>query len=507
MENTIVKLNNIVKTFGDVTAISEGHFELRKGEIHSLIGENGAGKSTLMKILYGMHVPDSGEIIIHGKTYKSLNPKTAISLKIGMVHQEFMLVNELTVLENIILGFEPMNGLRIDFHTARENITEYIEKYNLVVPLNKKIMDLSVGEAQRVEILKTLLRGSEILILDEPTAVLTPDESLQLFDILETLRQSGKSIVFISHKLKEVMHISDRITIMRASKFVDTLIKKNTTIDEIAVKMIGKEVFLGRKEKDIDFNDEVVLKIENIYVPSSREKSKIRGLSLEVRKGEVLGLAGVDGNGQTELVEALTGLREIYSGKVFIDNIESTNISPKAVRNLKVGHIPEDRNTLGLNRFTSIEDNIIATKLGDGVFSNKSIIDRVKTLEYCKSKIKAFNVKPPLPSLVTSSLSGGNAQKVVVSREINDDLKVLIASQPTRGVDIGSIEEIREHIYNSQKQGVGVLLVSADLEEILSLSDRIAVIFEGKIAGIISVKDATEHNLSVLMTGGTLEKV
>jgi simple sugar transport system ATP-binding protein len=506
MENTIVKLNNIVKTFGDITAISEGHFELRKGEIHSLIGENGAGKSTLMNILYGMHSPDSGEIIIYDKIYKSINPKTAISLKIGMVHQEFMLVNELTVLENIILGFEPMKGIRIDFPAARSNILEYMEKYNLMVPLNKKIIDLSVGEAQRVEILKTLLRGSEILILDEPTAVLTPDEALQLFDILETLKKSGKSIVFISHKLREVMQISDRITVMRSSKYVDTLIKKDTSIDEIAVKMIGKEVFLGRKEKDIDFNDEVILRIENIFVPSAREKSKITGLSLEVRKGEVLGVAGVDGNGQTELVEALTGLREVLSGKIFIGDIEITNLSPKKIRNLKVGHIPEDRNTHGLNRATSVEDNIISTKLVDGDFSNKSIIDRVKTLEYSKIKIKKFNVKPPLPELLTSGLSGGNAQKVVVSREINDDLSVLIAAQPTRGVDIGSIEEIRDHIYNSQKQGVGVLLVSADLEEILTLSDRIAVIFEGKIAGIISVKDATEHNLSVLMTGGSLEK-
>ncbi len=302
------------------------------------------------------------------------------------------------------------------------------------------------------------------------------------------------------------MQISDRITVMRSSKYVDTLIKKDTSIDEIAVKMIGKEVFLGRKEKDIDFNDEVVLRIENIFVPSAREKSKITGLSLEVRKGEVLGVAGVDGNGQTELVEALTGLREVLSGKIFIGDIEITNLSPKKIRNLKVGHIPEDRNTHGLNRATSVEDNIISTKLVDGDFSNKSIIDRVKTLEYSKIKIKKFNVKPPLPELLTSGLSGGNAQKVVVSREINDDLSVLIAAQPTRGVDIGSIEEIRDHIYNSQKQGVGVLLVSADLEEILTLSDRIAVIFEGKIAGIISVKDATEHNLSVLMTGGSLEK-
>lgn len=502
----LIELNNINKTFPNVKAIDNGKFDLYKGEIHSLIGENGAGKSTLMKILYGVYKPDSGTINIKDKTYDFLNPKQAIELGIGMVHQEFMLVKDLTVLENIILGFEPKKSMnRIDFAAAREMIDKYVKTYNMEIQPNKKVKDISVGEAQRVEIIKTLYRGAQILILDEPTAVLTPQETVKLFEILNSLKNDGKSIVFISHKLNEVMEISDRITVMRHGNYISTVNKTDTSIPELAKMMVGREVFLNIKKKPCEMGD-VILSVKDIYVPGERELSKIKGITFDLHKGEILGIAGVDGNGQSELVEAIAGLREVEKGEILFNNKPITNLSPLKVRQAGISHIPEDRNLRGLNRKFSIKENLIGNTFYKKPFAKWIMIDDKETRKFADKLVKDFDIRPANSEVFTENLSGGNAQKVVVAREVSMNSELLIASQPTRGVDIGSIESIRSAINKAKENGTAVLLVSADLQEILSLSDRIAVMYEGKITGIIDSEKATEENLGLLMTGGKINE-
>ena len=479
----IIKMTNIVKTFGEVHAIRNGNFNLFEGEIHSLIGENGAGKSTMMKILYGIYPIDGGDIEIYDKKMKDYTTKEAINLGIGMVHQEFMLVNEMTVLENIILGFEPKHSIAmVDFNEAKSKVLEYVKKYDLDIQINKKIKDISVGEAQRVEIIKTLYRGADILILDEPTAVLTPQETEKLFEILDNLKKSGKSIIFISHKLNEVMKISDRITVMRDSKYIDTVLKEDTSPTKLAKMMVGREVLLEVKKKKME-TEEVILKVEDIYVPSDRELSKIRGLSFSLKRGEILGIAGVDGNGQKELVEAITGLREVQKGKIYFKDTQIANKTPKFVRETGIAHIPDDRNKRGLNREMNIKENLIATKFSDNVFSGMINLKEKEINKFCENIIKKFDIRPANFNITTKNLSGGNAQKIVVARELESDTDLLIASQPTRGIDIGSIETIRKNIVEYRDKNKGVLLISAELEEILTLSDRILVMYEGKIVG------------------------
>lgn len=503
MSNKIIQMTNIKKNFGTVQAISNGFFDLYEGEIHSLVGENGAGKSTLLKILYGMYKFDEGKMVIKGEEYPYLTPKEAIELGIGMVHQEFMLVQDLTVLENIILGFEPSKGMRIDLDEARIRIQKYIDLYGMDIQLNKKVRNISVGEAQRVEIIKTLYRGAEILILDEPTAVLTPQETVQLFKILNALKKDGKSVIFISHKLKEVMEISDRISVMRQGAYLNTFMKKDTSIPEIAKMMVGRDVFLSANVKTGKVGD-VVIELKDIYVPGDRELSKIRGLDLEIREGEVLGIAGVDGNGQTELIDAITGLRKVEKGEIKLLGKNITNLSPLKIRQSGVAHIPEDRNVRGLNKEWSIKDNLIANKFYKSPFSKFIKLNKKEIENYSKELIDKFDIRPKDGEILTSNLSGGNAQKVIVAREVDMGAKLLIAAQPTRGVDIGSIEEIRKYLEEAKKKNAAILLVSADLEEILSLSDRIAVMYEGKITGVLSSKEATEDKLGILMIGGKL---
>jgi len=500
----VIEMIDIKKSFGSVKAIVDGQFELNEGEIHSLVGENGAGKSTLLKILYGMHNPDEGKMIIRGKEYTHLTPKEALSLGIGMVHQEFMLVQDLTVLENIILGFETNKGIRIDLESAKTKIQEYIDLYGMHVQLNKKVRNISVGEAQRVEIIKTLYRGAEILILDEPTSVLTPQESVQLFKILNALKKDGKSVIFISHKLKEVMEISDRISIMRQGKYLGTHLKEKTSIPEIAKAMVGRDIFLNSRPNPGKVG-QVVLELKDIYAPGDRELSKIRGLNLEVREGEVLGIAGVDGNGQTELIEAITGLRRVEKGEVKFLGKDITNLSPLKIRQEGVAHIPEDRNTRGLNREWSIKDNLVANKFYKKPFSKFLRLNKKEIENYSNELIGKFDIRPKNGDILTSNLSGGNAQKVIVAREVDMNAKLLIAAQPTRGVDIGSIEEIRKYLEQAKFNNTAILLVSADLEEVMALSDRIAVMYEGKITGILSSKEATEDNVGILMTGGKID--
>ena len=500
MNNDIVIMNGINKTFGEVKAVTDGNFKLIEGEIHSLIGENGAGKSTLMNILYGLHSPDSGEIFIRGEAVTAQTPKAAIEAGIGFVHQEFMLVNELTVLENIILGFEPRRKATIDFNEARAKIGVYIDNYHMDVQLSKRINQISVGEAQRVEIIKTLYRGANILILDEPTAVLTPQEAKRLFEILLSLKEQGTSIIFISHKLDEVMEISDRITVMRQSKYVDTVLKADTNKNELAQMMVGREVFLDIDRKPAQASETVLL-VEDIWVPGVKELSKIRGSSLEVKAGEIVGIAGVDGNGQSELIEAISGLRKVEKGKITLCGNDVTNCSPKKIRKQGLTHIPEDRNKRGLNREASIIENMAAVRLREKDFSKRGILNKQFMTKFAETLVGKFDVRPANPQSLTSALSGGNAQKVVVAREVDADGKVLIAAQPSRGVDIGAIEFIQDVLNHEKENGKGILLVSADLEEIFRLSDRIYVMYEGNISLSIPIEDATLDKVGLMMMG------
>lgn len=502
MNEYIVDMTNIQKSFGDVRAVVDGQFNLKKGEIHSLIGENGAGKSTMMKMLYGIYEHDGGEIKIGGEEITGLTPAKAIEKGIGMVHQEFMLVKELTVLENIILGFEPKKGITVDFHKARKDIQKYIDIYHMDIQPNKKINQISLGEAQRVEIIKTLYRGANIVILDEPTAVLTPQECVKFFEILQSMKADGKSIVFISHKLNEVMEISDRITVMRNGKFISSVDKKDTNQSELAKMMVGREVFLKVEKKKSNIGD-VVLKVDDLWTSGEKELSKIRGISMDVKSGEIVGIAGIDGNGQSELIEAITGLRKVEKGTVNLDGQDITNLSPLKIRKSGLTHIPEDRNLRGLNRGLSIMDNMVAVKIDEKPFSRGIALDKKAIESFSKKLVEKFDVRPTDPSIMTQALSGGNAQKVIVAREVDRNGKLLIASQPTRGVDIGAIESIRKILNEEKSKGKAILLVSADLEEILSLSDRIVVMYEGKITGVLNAEDANEDNIGLLMMGGT----
>ena len=504
MSEFVVEMKNIVKSFGEVHAVKDGQFNLIKGEIHSLIGENGAGKSTMMKLLYGMYPIDSGEIIVKGQSMGKLDPKLAIQHGIGMVHQEFMLVNDLTVLENVILGFEPKKGLQIDFDKARKEIQHFIDQYNMEIQLDKKVSQISVGEAQRVEIIKTLMRGADIIILDEPTAVLTPQETKKLFEILNNLKKEQKSLVFISHKLNEVMEISDRIYVMRQGLHMGIVSKEETSTLDLTKKMIGREVFL-HIDKTYEKAGKRILDVQDVWIPSQKESSKIRGMSLHVNEGEIVGIAGIDGNGQSELIEAITGLRPVERGHIFLDGKEITNLSPKKVREVGLAHIPEDRNTRGLNRTMSIEENLVAVEVDKAPFSRGMVMNTAAMDRHSEEMVKRFDIRPTDYKLPTSSLSGGNAQKVVVAREVSMNKKLLVAAQPTRGVDIGAIESIQKTLEEAKKNGAGVLLVSTELEEITSLSDRIIVIHEGTITGELSAGEANENNLGLLMMGGTVD--
>lgn len=505
----IVQMTNIHKQFPYVKAVDGAQFDLYKGEIHSLIGENGAGKSTMMKILYGMYDINDGEIIVNGKKVSDQKYTTheAIAQGIGMVHQEFMLVKEMTVLENIILGSEPTKkssrNIAIDFEAAREKIRFYIENYHMAVQLDKKVTNISVGEMQRVEIIKALYRGADILILDEPTAVLTPQEADKLFEILDVMRQDGKTIVFISHKLKEVMKISDRISVMRTGKYISTVKRDDITIPELAKLMVGREVFLNTKRTPPK-EGEVVLEVKDIFVPSERELSKIRGISFNVRKGEVVGVAGVDGNGQSELGEAIAGLRRVEKGQIILDGKNITNKSALQVRNTGLAHIPEDRNDRGLNRTHTFADNMLAAEIRNHPYSKWGVINPKKIMEEAWRRSEKFDIRPRDPSNIAGSLSGGNAQKIVVARELGaQGKKFLLAAQPTRGIDIGNIEGIRKMIDEAKVEGAAVLLISADLDEIMSLSDRIIVLYEGRITGeLINDDNIDEGKLGYLMMGG-----
>ncbi len=494
-----LRLQGITKRYPLVLANDHIDLEVRWGEILALMGENGAGKSTLMKIVYGLVSPDEGSIYVDGQPVSIHSSTDAIRLGIGMVHQHFMLVDPLTVVENVILGAEPGNRLQVDFRQARAQVAQVIAEMGFDLDPDARIEDLPVGLQQRVEILKTIYRKARILILDEPTAVLTPQEASELFAFLRRFTQQGGAVIFISHKLNEVMQISDRITVIRDGKVVATVLTNETNTQELARLMVGREVSLT-VEKEACHPATVLLDVQDVWVEIPGRKPAVAGVSFQVRSGEIVGIAGVEGNGQTELVEAIAGLRS-YRGQICYG---SSSLSPSArqVRHWGLSHIPEDRNVRGLVLDFSTRDNLI---LGDhhqkpytgwlGFFNEDSIN------QHAEQVVDTFDVRPRSISLTARCYSGGNAQKIIVGRELSCGPRVLVAAQPTRGVDVGAIEAIHRRIVQARDQGMAVLLVSADLNEVIGLADRILVIHEGRIAGELSPAEATEERLGLLMGG------
>lgn len=499
----VIEMSGIGKYFGTFKANDNINFDLEKGEIHVLLGENGAGKTTLMNVLYGIYEPEEGKISLNGKAVKIQNPGIAINLGIGMVHQHFMLVPVFTVAENIILGCEPKKGLKIDMETARKNVSEISEKYGLFVDPDAKIEDISVGMQQRVEILKALYRGAEILILDEPTAVLTPQEIEELGIILKKLVEQGKSIILITHKLKEVMAMSNRVTIIRRGKVIDTLETKNTNVDELAEKMVGRKVNFTVEKEEAKLGDSI-FSVSDLNVQDKRKLPAVKNVSFDVKKGEILAIAGVDGNGQNELIEAITGLAKVESGSIEIKGKDITNHKPREISKSGIGHIPADRHQRGLILSYNLRENSVLGKHYDKKFSTKGFLKWKSITKYADDIIKEFDVRSTSSEELARALSGGNQQKLIIAREITRDPELIIAVQPTRGLDVGAIEFVHKKLVEERDNGRAVLLVSLELDEVLALADRIAVMYSGEIVGVLDRKDADEKKLGILMAGGSL---
>ena len=497
-----IEMKNIVKVYPNGVVANKGvNFEVEEGEIHALVGENGAGKTTLMKILFGIEHPTSGEIEIFGKKVHIANPHVAISLGIGMVHQHFMLVPSLTVAENMILGMEPRKFTSIDFQRAIDMVEDAARRYGLPVPAREKVLDLPVGIKQRVEILKALIRGAKILILDEPTAVLTPQETGELFQALKRLSKSGMTIIFISHKLKEVKEISDRLTILRDGKNVGTFRTSEISEEEISRRMVGREVELVI-ERTPSNPGRTILSVENLEYTREDGVKVLNGVSFSVRSGEILGVAGVEGNGQRELVEILTGLRFGATGKIMLNGKNIINESSYRLRRMEMAHIPEDRVELGVALKATIAENLISDRYYKDPFCGRLTMKPRKIKDFAVKAIENFNIKADGPDSPVMMLSGGNMQKVLVAREFTANAKLLIADQPTRGIDVGSTEFVRKKLIEAKDDGVAVLLVSADLQEILQLSDRIIVMYRGEIVGYFPKNEGlTEEELGYYMLG------
>jgi general nucleoside transport system ATP-binding protein len=497
-----VDMRGITKVWPGVVANDHVDFSVRKGEIHALVGENGAGKTTLMNILYGLIKPTSGEIVLNGNPVQLHGPRDAIALGVGMVHQHFMLIPVMTVGENVTLGYEPITGG--DFYDkarAREQIDDLTRRYGLALDPDARTGDLPVGLQQRAEIVKTLYRGADILILDEPTAVLRPQETDELFGVLRGLVRSGKTIIFITHKLREVMAISDRITVMRRGKVAGHLVTSQTNEQEIARMMVGRDVLL-RVEKAEAKPGTVALRVEHLTANADRGTPALRDVSFEVHQGEILGIAGVEGNGQSELVEVLAGTRPATGGRVLFGDRDITNVGARSIRRAGISHIPEDRRGAGLVLNYSVADNLVLGRQRSERFTWRGIVLRLRAiLNWAKRLITAFDIRTPSPEAPARTLSGGNQQKIIIAREMSSEPRVLLAAQPTRGVDIGAIEFIHRQIVEQRDAGAAVLLVSAELDEIRSLSDRIAVMYEGHIVSI-EPAGTSEERLGLLMTGG-----
>ncbi|EJR18873.1 ABC transporter ATP-binding protein [Bacillus paranthracis] len=498
----VIEMNNITKVFPGIVANDDITLQVKQGEIHALLGENGAGKSTLMNVLFGLYQPEQGEIKIKGKPVKITNPNIANDLGIGMVHQHFMLVHNFTVTENIILGNEPKKNGKIAVEEAAKEIKQLSEQYGLAVDPHAKIEDISVGMQQRVEILKTLYRGAEILIFDEPTAVLTPQEIHELIQIMKKLVQEGKSIILITHKLKEIMEVCDRCTIIRKGKGIGTVDVAETDEHKLAELMVGRQVNFKTEKIEAKPMEEV-LSIANLIVHDTRKLPAVKGLDLTVRAGEIVGIAGIDGNGQSELIEAITGLRKVESGSIAIKGKEITNWPVRRITEEGIGHIPEDRHKHGLVLDFSVRDNIVLQTYYKNPFSKKGILNFSKITEKAKALIEQFDVRTPSEQTLARALSGGNQQKAIIAREVDRNPDLLIAAQPTRGLDVGAIEFIHKKLIEQRDNGKAVLLLSLELDEILNVSDRVAVIYEGKIVAIVDAKETNEQKLGLLMAGGT----
>ncbi len=503
----VIEMLNIRKEFGSFVANDNITLQLRKGEIHALLGENGAGKSTLMNVLFGLYQPEAGEIRVRGEKANITSPNVANDLGIGMVHQHFMLVQNFTVTENIILGAEPRAGIKIDRSTAREKVRQISEQYGLAVDPDAKIEDISVGMQQRVEILKTLYRGADILIFDEPSAVLTPQEIKELIQIMNRLIAEGKSIILITHKLKEIMEVADRCTTIRRGKYIGTVdIDETMTQSRLAEMMVGREVNFNAEYSKAT-PQELVLDIKDLVVKDSRGIKAVDGLNLDIRAGEIVGIAGIDGNGQTELIEAITGLRKADSGEIFLNNKSIKNLKPRKVTESGVGHIPQDRHKHGLVLDYSIGHNMVLQTYYKQPYSKAGIMNYKQVMEKAKTLIEKFDVRTPSPETFARALSGGNQQKAIIAREVDRSPDLLIAAQPTRGLDVGAIEFIHEQLVLEREKGRAVLLISFELEEILQVSDRIAVLYEGKPVAFLDPKETNESELGFLMAGGKKEEV
>jgi ABC-type uncharacterized transport system ATPase subunit len=496
----VVELNKITKRFPGIVANDSISLKLEKGEIHALLGENGAGKSTLMNILFGLYQPDEGCIYVQGKEVSIDNPNRAIELGIGMVHQHFKLVQPFTVTENIILGMEPKKGLATDIRSAEKKVRELSEQYGLKVDPQAKVENISVGMQQRVEILKTLYRGADILIFDEPTAVLTPQEISDLIDIMRNLVREGKSIILITHKLKEIMEISDTVTIIRRGKVVETVKTAQTTPKELAEKMVGRDVtFQITKQKATP--GEPILEVKQVVARDQRKVTALKGISFEVRAGEILGIAGVDGNGQSELIEALTGLRAVDSGQVWLLGQEITNLKPRHISEAGLSHIPEDRHKHGLVLDFTMSENMVLETYFHPEFNRSGFLNYEAIDKHAEKLIHKFDVRTPSIYNKARSLSGGNQQKAIIAREISKNPNLLIAAQPTRGLDVGAIEFVHKQLIEQRDLGRAVLLISFELDEIMNVSDRIAVIYEGTIVGEVRPEETNDQELGLMMAG------
>ena len=494
-------MRHITKRFPGIVANDDVGLNLREGEVHALLGENGAGKSTLMNILYGLYHPDEGEILIKGQPVRLGSPSAAIDAGVGMVHQHFMLIPVMTVAENIVLAEEPTReGVLLDMAEAERRVQEISDRYGLAVDPGARIQDITVGQQQRVEILKALYREADILVLDEPTAVLTPQEAQELFEVVRQLTSRGKSIIFISHKLNEVLEIADRITVLRRGKLIETLPAAGATEESLARLMVGREVLL-RVAKTPAQPSEELLEVSDLRVFDDRGIEKVRGATFAVRAGEIVGLAGIDGNGQTELIDAMTGLRAVESGTVQVDGVDVTQETAHGHLEAGIGHIPEDRQRRGLVLEYSIAENIALHDYRSPPASRFGWLFPGRLIERARTLIRDFDVRGGGPTTRSGGLSGGNQQKVVLAREIERDPKVLIAAQPTRGLDVGAIEFVHRRLIEERDEGRAILLVSLELEEVLSLSDRIVVMYEGEIVGEFP-PSASEEELGIAMTGG-----
>jgi general nucleoside transport system ATP-binding protein len=494
-------MRGITKRFPGVVANDQVDFDLRKGEVHALLGENGAGKSTLMNILYGLYKPDEGEILSRGQKVSFHSAKDAIDRGIGMVHQHFMLIPVMTVAENIVLATEPTKGaVLLDYDEAVARVREISERFGLAVNPTARVENISVGQQQRVEILKALYRGAEILILDEPTAVLTPQEAGELFGIIKSLQAEGTSIIFISHKLNEVLEIADRITVLRRGKKIDTVPREGATEAGLAKMMVGREVLLRVEKKAAEPGD-VLLEVRDLHVNDDRGLAVVQDVSFVVRAGEIVGIAGVEGNGQSELIEAITGLRRAEGGQIAVAGQVMAHASARRMLDAGVGHIPEDRQRRGLVLEFTIAENIALHDYCYPPDSRWGWLFPRRLVERARNLIREFDVRGGGPNTRAGALSGGNQQKVVAAREVARDPKVLIAAQPTRGLDVGAIEFLHRRLVEERDEGRAILLVSLELDEVMSLSDRLLVMYEGRVVGEHGA-DASEEEIGLEMLGG-----